>query len=253
VQEAAAVLGLTEYLHRKPAALSGGQRQRVAMGRAIVRKPQVFLFDEPLSNLDAQLRTQMRMELKKLHLKLNTTTIYVTHDQVEAMTLADRIVLLKDGHIQQVGAPVDVFERPANVFTGRFIGNPPMNVLQAVLHKDADDAGRHVAAEGLRIAVADTVGAALPHGTPVTVGIRPDAVKTGDALMHLPEHCHMDARVEVAEILGGQSLLEVSAAGVPLIAEVAGRVLARPGDSIRIGVDPARVLLFDAQTQNAVD
>jgi len=129
VNQAADILELGPYLDRKPAALSGGQRQRVAMGRAIVRRPDVFLFDEPLSNLDAQLRTQMRMELKKLHLKFQTPTIYVTHDQIEAMTLADRIVILKDGYIQQIGAPVEVFENPTNVFTAKFIGNPPMNVL----------------------------------------------------------------------------------------------------------------------------
>ncbi len=133
VREAAEILEITPYLDRKPAALSGGQRQRVAMGRAIVRNPSVFLFDEPLSNLDAQLRTQMRMELKKLHLKMNTTTIYVTHDQIEAMTLADRIVILKDGHIQQVGSPVEVFERPVNRFVAGFIGNPPINILPATV------------------------------------------------------------------------------------------------------------------------
>ncbi|MFV0420909.1 ABC transporter ATP-binding protein [Oleidesulfovibrio sp.] len=250
VHEAAEILGLTDYLARKPAALSGGQRQRVAMGRAIVRKPQVFLFDEPLSNLDAQLRTQMRMELKKLHLKLNTTTIYVTHDQVEAMTLADRIVLLKDGHIQQVGAPVEVFEQPVNVFTGRFIGNPPMNVLQGTFYSDGS--GKHVAIESLRIPLPDTTGTTLADGTAVIIGIRPDAIKTGDALTHLPQAATSDARVEVAEILGGQSLLEISAGGISMIAEVAGRVLVRPGNTIRVGIDPERVLLFDPQTQMAV-
>ena len=135
VREVAEVLELTPFLDRRPAALSGGQRQRVAMGRAIVRNPDVFLFDEPLSNLDAQLRTQMRMELKKLHLKMKTTTIYVTHDQIEAMTLADRIVILKDGYIQQVGTPIDVYEKPESVFVARFIGNPPANILAGVFHR----------------------------------------------------------------------------------------------------------------------
>ena len=135
VERAAEILGITELLQRKPQALSGGQRQRVAMGRALVRDPEVFLFDEPLSNLDAKLRTQMRMELKRLHMKLKTTTVYVTHDQVEAMTLADRIVIMKDGHIHQVGTPLEVYEQPADIFVAGFIGNPSMNMLSSKVVK----------------------------------------------------------------------------------------------------------------------
>jgi multiple sugar transport system ATP-binding protein len=169
VREVAEVLELTPFLDRRPAALSGGQRQRVAMGRAIVRNPDVFLFDEPLSNLDAQLRTQMRMELKKLHFKMKTTTIYVTHDQIEAMTLADRIVILKDGYIQQVGAPIDVYEKPESVFVARFIGNPPANILAGVFHRRN---GKGVISLGeLNFPVLKQVE--LEEGQEVLVGIRP--------------------------------------------------------------------------------
>lgn len=249
VDETAKTLELTDYLRRKPAALSGGQRQRVAMGRAIVRQPDVFLFDEPLSNLDAQLRTQMRMELKKLHLRLSTTTIYVTHDQIEAMTLADRIVVLKDGYIQQVGTPVEVFENPANVFVGKFIGNPPMNVLRAVYHGDGK---RRVTVNDLALPVPDGKGASLEDKAGVLVGIRPDAVKIGDSLQRVPEEWRFDAKVVVAEILGGQSLLELEVGGNGLIAEVEGRVLARPGDTIQVGLELERLLLFDPDTEQVL-
>ena len=152
MQRAAGTLGLTEFLKRKPHELSGGQRQRVAMGRAIVRNPKVFLFDEPLSNLDAKLRTQMRIEIKLLHQKVQNTIIYVTHDQVEAMTLADRIVVMRDGYIEQVGAPLDIFENPVNTFVAGFIGSPPMNLVPA--HLDAAAAGLVMVFEGgLRVPV----------------------------------------------------------------------------------------------------
>ena len=248
VREAAAILELTPYLQRKPAELSGGQRQRVAMGRAIVRKPSVFLFDEPLSNLDAQLRTQMRMELKKLHLQMQTTTIYVTHDQIEAMTLADRIVILKDGYVQQVGSPVEVFERPINRFVASFIGNPPINILEGVISKKTD--GATVVIGGLTLPIIEHAG--LQDKQRVLVGIRPDAVKAGDNLTRFPPAWQIRAEVVVAEILGGQSLLEFSAGGNTMLAELEGRIVARPGDAMELGFDIHRLLFFDPQTEEAI-
>ncbi|MFV0439217.1 MAG: ABC transporter ATP-binding protein [Desulfopila sp.] len=249
VKEAAEILELTPYLRRKPAELSGGQRQRVAMGRAIVRQPSVFLFDEPLSNLDAQLRTQMRMELKKLHLKMNTTTIYVTHDQVEAMTLADRIVIFKDGSIQQVGSPVEVFERPSNRFVASFIGNPPINIVK----------GRSLMANGkVKVRIGDLLlpvpqPSALTSERELLVGIRPDAIKAGINMEPLPPEGRITARIGVAEILGGQSLVEFSAGGNTLIAELAGRLQLKPGDTMELAVDLHRLLFFDPETGAAIE
>ncbi len=248
VRQSAEILELTSYLQRKPSELSGGQRQRVAMGRAIVRDPVVFLFDEPLSNLDAQLRTQMRMELKKLHQKMKTTTIYVTHDQIEAMTLADKIVILRDGSIQQVGSPVEVFERPANRFVAGFIGNPPTNILEAEFRVKG---GR------VEIRTGDLI---LPVIHPpkcqdkqkVLVGIRPDSIKTGQGLAIFADNWKVMAEVIVAEVLGGQSLLEFSIGGNSLIAEVEGRILAEPGQILEIGFDLNRLLFFDPETEKVI-
>lgn len=244
VREAAGILELTPYLDRRPAALSGGQRQRVAMGRAIVRDPSVFLFDEPLSNLDAQLRTQMRMELKKLHLKMSTTTIYVTHDQIEAMTLADRIVILKDGKIQQVGSPIEVFERPVNRFVAGFIGNPPINMLPATI--SGSGAATSLLLGTLRLPIPPQP--ACHDGQQVQAGIRPDAIVTGANLTRLRVDWHVPAEVVLAEILGGHSLLEFTAGGIAMIAELEGRILARPGEPIELGFDLDRLLLFDPQS-----
>jgi multiple sugar transport system ATP-binding protein len=248
VHHAAGILELTPYLQRKPAELSGGQRQRVAMGRAIVRQPSVFLFDEPLSNLDAQLRTQMRMELKKLHLQMQTTTIYVTHDQIEAMTLADKIVILKDGHIQQVGTPVEVFEQPVNRFVAGFIGNPPINMLPAVFSCPNGQASIHIKELSLPVPQPPD----MVDGRHVLAGIRPDAIKAGNGLANLPAAWKISARVVVSEILGGQSLLEFTAGGNTMIAELEGRVLTRPGDTIELGFDLNRLLFFDPQTELAI-
>lgn len=251
VDEAARILELTPYLERKPSELSGGQRQRVAMGRAIVRQPDVFLFDEPLSNLDAQLRTQMRMELRKMHLRLATTTIYVTHDQIEAMTLADRIVILKDGSIQQVGTPIEVFERPINVFVARFIGNPPMNILKGIFH--AKDGERYVQVGPSKFPVADGQSGAFQDGAPVLAGIRPDSIKMGDGTKKLPEAWLCHGEVVVSEILGGHSHLEIVVDGENrLIAEVEGRVVAHPGEIVPIGFEFDRMVLFDPETEEAV-
>jgi len=248
VREAAEILELTPYLQRKPAALSGGQRQRVAMGRAIVRSPSVFLFDEPLSNLDAQLRTQMRMELKKLHLHMKTTTIYVTHDQIEAMTLADKIVILKDGYIQQVGTPVEVFEQPANRFVAGFIGNPPINMVPAEIK--IENGHSTISFGGLFFPV--ILPACCSHGQKVLAGIRPDAVKAGNDLKILKGSWKVSATVVVAEILGSQSLIEFSAGSTTMIGELQGRVQVRPGEKIELGFDLDHLLLFDPKTEEAI-
>jgi multiple sugar transport system ATP-binding protein len=218
------------------------------MGRAIVRNPSVFLFDEPLSNLDAQLRTQMRMELKKLHLKMQTTTIYVTHDQVEAMTLADRIVVLKDGYIQQVGTPIEVFEQPVNRFVASFIGNPPINILPAEVTVQGETSSIKIGELSFPI----ENNGKIKNGQKVLAGIRPDSIKTGYNLTTLPDEWKVEAEVIVAEILGGQSLLEFSTGGNHMIAELEGRLLALPGEKMELGFDLHRLLLFDPETEQAI-
>jgi len=251
VADAASILELEPYLDRKPSELSGGQRQRVAMGRAMVRKPDVFLFDEPLSNLDAQLRTQMRMELRKMHMRLATTTIYVTHDQIEAMTLADRIVILKDGHIQQVGSPIEVFEKPNNVFVAQFIGNPPMNILDGSFK--VIDGKRFVVSGKSTFPVVDGKAEGLEDGAPVKIGLRPDSIKMGDNIEKLPKEWWCQGEVVVSEILGGQSHLEIVVdEDNELLAEVEGRIIAHPGEIIPIGFEFDRMVLFDSETTNAL-
>jgi lactose/L-arabinose transport system ATP-binding protein len=232
VAEATRILKLEDYLARKPAALSGGQRQRVAIGRAIVRGPEVFLFDEPLSNLDAELRVEMRVEIARLHKEIGATMIYVTHDQVEAMTLADKIVVLRAGHIEQVGAPLDLYRNPDNKFVAGFIGSPAMNFLDGVVR----DGAVEVPALGRQVTVAV---ASLPaNGTAVTLGVR-------------PEHLEVDAtqdtmNVELSEALGGVSYLYLKAStGESLIAEERGDDRARAGESVGLNFAPERVMLFE--------
>jgi len=248
VRQSAEILELTSYLQRKPSELSGGQRQRVAMGRAIVRDPAVFLFDEPLSNLDAQLRTQMRMELKKLHQRMKTTTIYVTHDQIEAMTLADKIVILKDGSIQQVGSPIEVFERPINRFVAGFIGNPPTNILEAEFRVEGDRVEVRIGELSLPVVVAPE----CQDKQKVLVGIRPDSIKMGQGLVTFADDWKVMAEVIVSEVLGGQSLLEFSIGGNSLIAELEGRIVAGPGEILEIGFDLDRLLFFDPGTEEVM-
>jgi multiple sugar transport system ATP-binding protein len=229
IDEVAHILSMTEYLDRKPAQLSGGQRQRVAIGRAMVRDPAVFLFDEPLSNLDAQLRTQMRLEIKKLHQRVGNTIIFVTHDQVEAMTMADRIVIMKDGHIQQVGTPAEVFHRPANVFVAQFIGAPSMNMLDAIWR-----GGRlHVVGQEL---AADLN---LSEGSSLTVGIRPDDLVVSDA------QGLFEGVVNVLEPLGSETLVYVDIGGREVIAKADGRMPPQLGARVQLAADLANMHLFD--------
>ena len=251
VKEAAGILGLAKLLDRKPAALSGGQRQRVAMGRAIVRNPAVFLFDEPLSNLDAKLRTQMRMEIKKLHLRLNTTTIYVTHDQVEAMTLADRIVILKDGYIQQIGTPVEVYEQPVNEFVATFIGNPPMNLAPAEVTRS--NGSLYLKCKHLEVPIPSEKQEKLATGTKVTMGIRPDDILHADRALDIDDTWKYDGSVIIAETIGGQSIIELDIGGNEMVAVIEGRFLPQPGQTIRVAINLKHLHMFDPATGNKID
>lgn len=230
VRETADMLGLADLLDRRPSQLSGGQRQRVAMGRAMVRDPAVFLFDEPLSNLDAQLRAQMRLEIKKLHQSVGTTIIFVTHDQVEAMTLADRIVIMREGNIEQIGTPNQVYETPASTFVARFIGSPSMNMIDARMEPD-----------GLHLLDAQPFACPAPQG-PLTIGIRPDDLTVGDPGKH-----HLQGKVSVVEPLGHDAIVYADVAGQELIAKADGRNAPRPAEQVALNFDPARLHLFGAE------
>lgn len=249
VQEAAEILGIGELLGRKPKQLSGGQRQRVALGRAIVRKPQVFLFDEPLSNLDAKLRVQTRLELKKLHARLATTAVYVTHDQVEAMTMGDRIVVMKDGLIQQVGSPLELYNFPANTFVAGFLGSPSMNFFQAAVTREGSAVS--VRKGSVRIDLPPEK-AALLNGYKqenVIVGIRPEDLKPVQE--HVPGRT-LQALVEVVEPIGNETYVDVEAGGVSLIAGVGRNVEVRAGEKLVLMAALERIHLFDTQSERAL-
>jgi multiple sugar transport system ATP-binding protein len=232
VRETAAILGLERLLDRRPSELSGGQRQRVAMARAMVRTPEVFLFDEPLSNLDAKLRTQVRWEIGKLHKRLGTTVLYVTHDQVEAMTLADKIVIMRDGHVEQVGSPEEVYARPCNTFVATFIGSPAMNLVPARV------TGGRLQAEAFALPIPDRFDTRLQEGQAVQIGIRPsDLALSPDGL---------PATVEVTEFLGDDALLDLRLGPHELIAQVPAKQ--RPGadETVRVTFSLDHLHLFDA-------
>ena len=235
VAEAARILKLDDYLTRKPKALSGGQRQRVAIGRAIVRGPEVFLFDEPLSNLDAELRVEMRVEIARLHREIGATMIYVTHDQVEAMTLADKIVVLRKGRVEQVGAPLDLYHDPDNKFVAGFIGSPAMNFVAATV-KDQGmvDAPGLNGATSVPMRLADT-------GRPVTLGLRPQHLRLTEGDSH---------HVEMTEALGGVSYVHVTGrSGEKLVIETHDALRVKLGDKVGVSFDPADVMAFDAKTE----
>ncbi|WP_395703611.1 ABC transporter ATP-binding protein [Aquabacterium sp.] len=233
VNQAAKILNLDALLDRYPRELSGGQRQRVAMGRAIVRDPKVFLFDEPLSNLDAKLRVAMRAEIKALHQRLKTTTVYVTHDQIEAMTMADRIVVMHDGIIEQIGTPLELFDRPGNLFVAQFIGSPAMNVIGGTLVQDA--AGQAVSALGARWPVPAPLD--QPAGTAVHYGIRPSD-------MVLAEQ-GIPAKVVVVEPTGAETELLLQVGDTPMTLVMHGRTTARPDDTVYLAIDSAKAHVFD--------
>jgi len=250
VREAAEILGIQELLQRKPRALSGGQRQRVAVGRAIVRKPQVFLFDEPLSNLDAKLRVAMRAELKKLHDRLQSTVIYVTHDQVEAMTMGDRIVIMKDGLIQQVGHPLDVYATPRNQFVAGFIGSPAMNFIPC--NVAAQNGGLCFAAPGLTLPVPAAKAKALAEfqGKKVVMGIRPEDMR--EASPQDPAQATFEASVEVVEPIGHEIYLNVLINGTEVVARVSPDTPVKVGQKIKLAATVDKLHAFDPQTEQAI-
>jgi multiple sugar transport system ATP-binding protein len=235
VAKAADILGLEPYLDRYPRQLSGGQRQRVAMGRAIVRDPQVFLFDEPLSNLDAKLRVQMRTEIKELHQRLRTTSIYVTHDQIEAMTMADKIVVMKDGVVEQTGDPLSLYDAPVNTFVAGFIGSPAMNMIPG-LARTAGNGGIVEFGDGVTLPVPR--GARVTDGQEVLYGMRPEHYSLSD-------HAGLPADIVVVEPTGADTQLYCRFKGQELTSLVRDRVTCRPGDRVRLNPDPARAHLFD--------
>ncbi|MGV8854709.1 MAG: ABC transporter ATP-binding protein [Devosia sp.] len=242
IREAARILQMEHLLERKPSQLSGGQRQRVAIGRAIVRKPEVFLFDEPLSNLDAALRVDMRMELSKLHQDLGATMIYVTHDQVEAMTLADKIVVLNAGVVQQVGAPMELYQRPANLFVAGFIGSPKMNFI-AVNIEAMGEGQLTVSGRDLAARTVSSTTAGLKIGDAMTLGIRPHAMLSQDA-------GPVTGRVALVERLGNETNVNVELpSGAAMLAVLDGDRPLKPGQAISFGFDPAATVLFDAAGQ----
>jgi len=245
VKEVAAILGLTPYLDRRPADLSGGQRQRVAMGRAIVRRPKVFLFDEPLSNLDAKLRTQMRAEIKRLHKRLGATSVYVTHDQVEAMTLADRIVVMNGGIIEQIGTPMELFMNPANTFVAGFIGSPPMNQMKGVIQNTS--AGAQVNVSDITFKLSESVSA--EDGLEVVVGIRPEHLSLTDKEGASPVPISLD----LVEPLGSEALLHATVGEEALIikAETHGDIDHLNGIS-KVYAPSNLVKIFNAETGLAI-
>jgi len=243
VQEAARILQIEDYLHRKPKQLSGGQRQRVAIGRAITRKPKVFLFDEPLSNLDAALRVQMRVELAKLHDQLNATMIYVTHDQTEAMTLANDIVVLDEGIVSQKGSPMELYNNPNNLFVGGFIGSPKMNFISSKITSKSGDKTEVDLMGSAKISIPKT-SASASEGDAVELGIRPEHLtvnQSGDA--------SWESKVFVVEKLGSGTFLYLEKDGEPLVVETDGDSNIKVGDTVKVGFDAARCHLFDSSKQ----
>ena len=251
VEEVAAILGLEDLLLRKPHELSGGQRQRVAMGRAMIRKPSIFLFDEPLSNLDAKLRIQMRAEIKMLHQRVNSTVIYVTHDQVEAMTLADRIVVLKDGYIEQVGTPLELFSKPVNTFVAGFIGTPPMNLVNGRISREKE----HAVVEfksGLKIPIPDKDGIELDHGREVIMGLRAEEITPANDKNSTNKAWKFQGSVMVAEPLGNETHIHMDVQGVNLMSKSEGNRIFEPNQKINLKMNLAEMHLFDAETNMAI-
>jgi len=261
VEEAARILDISHLLERKPKALSGGQRQRVALGRAIVREPKVFLLDEPLSNLDAKLRAQMRTEISKLHQRLGTTFIYVTHDQTEAMTMGTRIVVMKSGLIQQVDTPNNLYLYPCNLFVAGFIGSPQMNFVECKLLKDGEDFFVEFGSEDTKTRAGVKYQIKLPAdknkdncleayvNKEVIMGIRPENVHNEEDLLELYKDGIVEANVEVTELMGAETYLYMNCEGQAINARVAPTNTAKPGDKIKIAIEPQKIHLFDKDTE----
>ncbi len=254
VHEAAKILEIEHLLDRKPKALSGGQRQRVALGRAIVRDPKVFLMDEPLSNLDAKLRVQMRLEITKLHQRLNTTFIYVTHDQTEALTMGTRIVVMKDGFIQQVDTPTSLYDKPVNMFVAGFIGSPQMNFINVVIDKRGEDYFLKFGQNEIKLpeGKAKKIEGTDYVGKEVVMGIRPECMHDEDAFIASMPDAVVTANVEVVEMLGSETLLHMFIGDVSCTARVDPRTKTRTGDTIKIAIDTNRIHLFDKDTEKTI-
>ena len=254
VHEAAKILGIEQLLDRKPKALSGGQRQRVAMGRAIVRSPKVFLMDEPLSNLDAKLRVQMRVEISKLHQRLATTIIYVTHDQTEAMTLGTRIVVLKDGIIQQVDTPQNLYDKPCNVFVAGFMGSPQMNLINAKVVQSGEDVVLMFGGNTVKLpeGKAQKLIEAGYVDTTVIMGIRPEDLNDSEVIINANPDCVIEATIRVYELLGAEVFLYFDIDEVNCTARVNPRTTARPGDTIKLGIDMTKLHIFDKDTEQVI-
>ena len=255
VEDAARILDITHLLDRKPKALSGGQKQRVALGRAIVREPKVFLLDEPLSNLDAKLRATMRTELTKLHARVGTTFVYVTHDQVEAMTMATRIVVMKDGIIQQVDTPQNLYDSPCNIFVAGFIGTPQMNFITGVLEKKAD--GVYFNFDGTSVKFpeekANRPELAEYFGKEVVVGLRPEAISDEASAVEAAPDSSINAEIDVTELMGSEIYLYINVGEeTRLIARVSPRSKSRAGDKVKIAFDMSRLHVFDKDTERCV-
>ena len=245
VRQTADLLALGPYLSRKPRQLSGGQQQRVAMGRAMIKTPLVFLFDEPLSNLDATLRDQLRVEVKKLHMMLRTTTVFVTHDQLEAMTLGDKIVIMREGHVEQIGTPREVYHAPESLFVARFIGSPAMNLLPMQVAED----GILLQADGLSIAIDPCFAASLHPGQAVTLGFRPKDLRLA---WMVPGAEHYAALVALSEMMGAETLLQLRIGSHEFTMLVDDRDTPLVGSSIKVAIAPEGVRLFDSTTQKAI-
>ena len=254
VHEAAKILGIEQLLDRKPKALSGGQRQRVAMGRAIVRNPKVFLMDEPLSNLDAKLRVQMRIEIQKIHQRLETTIIYVTHDQTEAMTLGTRIVVLKDGIIQQVDTPQNLYDKPCNVFVAGFMGSPQMNLINAKVVQTGEDVVLMFGGNTVKLpeGKAQKLIEAGYVDTTVIMGIRPEDLNDSEVIINANPDCVIEATIRVYELLGAEVYLYFDIDEVNCTARVNPRTTARPGDTIKLGIDMTKLHIFDKDTEQVI-
>ncbi len=255
VQRVAQMLQIEHLLDRKPSQLSGGQRQRVAMGRALARKPKIYLFDEPLSNLDAKLRVEMRTEIKKLHQRLGTTIVYVTHDQIEAMTLADRIAVMKDGILQQFGTPQEIYDHPVNRFVAGFMGSPSMNFIPATLHcENRRVFVRLMTDEGI------TYSVPVPHAAPllmsylgrqVVLGIRPERIQN-IGISQSPEDFTLSAKAGVIEPTGPDTLVLITLNGVEVNCRISPDEPVRPGDSLRLGMDLSKAVFFDPETDECI-
>ena len=255
VEEAARILEISHLLDRKPKALSGGQKQRVALGRAIVRKPKVFLLDEPLSNLDAKLRASMRTELTKLHKRVETTFIYVTHDQVEAMTMASRIVVMKDGLIQQVDTPQNLYDNPCNVFVAGFIGTPQMNFINGTLSQKGEDVFFHFDGNTIKLPAEKNADNVLKDyiGKEVIAGIRPECIHDAPMQLAALPDSTIEVDVDVVELMGAEIYLHIkSGEETNMIARVSARSTSRAGDKIKVALDVSRIHLFDKDTERYI-